>query len=461
MENEHSYFWIDLLNLEKDPARRSRLWNGYLGGKLPQRVKAERDPEGGWPQLIVKAPAGGWPVLTGEEKKAIDSLAESRGGHPEFPAEYMDFSGHTFGDAVDFSNLILVRSNFRKANFNKGASFDKARFYDRTVFDGAGFYGFVHFDDARFDAPAAFSGAHFEEGATFLNADFMGGASFTDALFKCNVAFDGSKFQERYFSAGVSVLSLADFKNANFMGGASFRKVLFGNDASAYSRRVWPERRADFTNAEFMGVTVFRKAVFGGAPAFFDATLHEDTDFGDIDWARADTDHIPVDYAIRAWERLELMMSKLEKPLDRHRFYRLKMRVRRRVDPSFLCLLNWLFEKTSDYGWGVGRAFGWWFAHWAISGLALFGSAFVASISCDAAPNWWKLALAALGTSFANAHMFLSLVANGGYLEANRTMLAQNDAWGLLTPIGAVEAVFGPILLFLLLLTLRNRFRLA
>ena len=294
-----------------------------------------------------------------------------------------------------------------------------------------------------------------------MNVEFMGGASFTDALFKYSVLFDGSKFEERYFSAGGTVQSLANFTNAKFTGRAFFRGVLFGNDASAYSLRTWPERRADFTNAKFMGATVFRKAVFCGAPAFFEATLHEDTDFADIDWKRADTDHIPVDFAIRAWERLELMMSKLEKPLDRHKFYRLKMRVRRRADPPFLRLLNWLFETTSDYGWGVGRAFGWWFAHWAISGLALFGSAFFATISCDAAPKWWKLAFAALGTSFANAHMFLSLVAQGGDLEASRTMLAQNDAWGLLTPIGASEAVFGPIFLFLLLLTLRNRFRLA
>ena len=30
----------------------------------------------------------------------------------------MDFSGHTFVDTVDFSNLILVRSNFSETKFN-------------------------------------------------------------------------------------------------------------------------------------------------------------------------------------------------------------------------------------------------------------------------------------------------------------------------------------------------------
>ena len=75
-----------------------------------------------------------------------------------------------------------------------------------------------------------------------------------------------------------------------------------------------------------MDTTDFRKAIFGGAPAFFNATLHEDTDFGGVDWKKAETSNISVDYAIRAWERLELIMSRLEKPLDRHLFFRLKMR---------------------------------------------------------------------------------------------------------------------------------------
>ena len=78
----------------------------------------------------------------------------------------------------------------------------------------------------------------------------------------------------------------------------------------------------------------------------------------------------PVDYAIRAWERLELIMSRIEKPLDRHRFFRLKMRTRRREDSLFLRVLNRVFEIIADYGWGVGRAFAWWIGHWTVAGLS-------------------------------------------------------------------------------------------
>lgn len=151
------------------------------------------------------------------------------------------------------------------------------------------------------------------------------------------------------------------------------------------------------------------------------------------------------------------MMSKLEKPLEQHSFFRFKMRARRRTDGYLLRILNWLFEKTADYGWGVERAFACWFGHWFVSALVLFTNAGSAALTAE----WWRLALAALGTSFANAHTFLFLSTKGGFLESSRELLENNDEWGILVALGTVETVLGPIFLFLLLLTLRNRFRLA
>ena len=458
MANKHTEFWLALLNLGKDADHRVRLWNGYLGWKLPPKIKGEIEPRGGWPQLIVDAPDGGWPELTGEDEETIEILAEAHGGHPEFKHDYMDLSGHMFPDKVDFSELILVLSNFCGVQFEgEVSSSDRTRFYGQTFFDEVTFKSNVHFYKTQFDAPVSFDRSRFKSGATFIGMEFMGGASFRDVLFESIIMFNDSRFEERYYSGGVIPLILADFTNAKFMARASFREALFGNDDSAYSRRGWPERRADFTNAEFMAATDFRKVVFGGAPAFFNTTLHEDTDFGGIDWKKAETVHIPVDYAIRAWERLELIMSKIEKPLDRHQFFRLKMRARRRTDGLFLRVVNWLFDSIADYGWGVGRAFAWWIGHWTVSGLVLFAN----TCSAAATTEWWKLALAALATGFANAHAFLLLASPGGYLAAGRKLLEENDEWSLLTVIGTAETVLGPIFLFFLLLTLRNRFRLA
>lgn len=458
MANKHNEFWFALLEKGQDMDQRTRLWNGYLGRRLPPKVKGECEQQSGWPQLIVDPPDGGWPQLTGEEHELLEALAEAHGGHPEFGHDYMDFSGKIFPDEVDFSGLTFVGANFNGATFNGDVKLsEKTRFYAQSWFHDVTFKGGVFCSEAKFDAPASFSGARFKKYAGFIGTEFMGGASFANVTFEAQVMFNDSKFEERYFSGNTIVPHLADFRNAKFHGRSSFREVLFGNDEGTYSRRLWPERRADFTDALFATTTDFRGAAFGGAPAFFNASLHEDTDFGRIDWDKADTDNIPVDYAIRAWERLELMMSQLEKPFDRHQFFRLKMRARRRSDPVLLRAVNWLFDKTCDYGWGVSRAFACWFGHWAISAVVLFANA-VPAMNCVCL---YKIALASVGVSFANAHAFLFLTGGEGYLEESLRLLIENDEWGLVTGVGITESILGPILLFLVLLTLRNRFRLA
>ena len=460
MANEHTAFWLALLN-HSDRNQRARLWNGYLGWKLPPKVRGEGPPQKGWPQLIVTPPDGGWPVLTPEERNIVDALAKEHGGYPEFQRNpnYMDFSDHRFIGKADFSGLILVDSSFNAATFGGEVQLSQStHLYAQTWFHEAIFEQGLFCDRTYFDAPVSFDGSRFKWSATFIGVQFMGGASFTNVVFEQDVMFNDSRFDERYFGRNAAVPHLADFRNTTFAGRASFREVVFGNHQGDNSTRLWPERRADFTNAKFRTATTFRGAAFGGVPAFFNTMLHEDTDFGRVDWKKADTCRISVDYAIRAWERLELMMSKLEKPLDQHRFFRFKMRAKRRTDPLFVRILNWLFDKMADYGWGVGRTFAWWLCHWVVSSIVLYVNTDAAAVAAER----WQLLLAAIGTGFANAHAFLRLGADGGYLAAGRKLVEDSEKLPLLTvAVGTAEAVLGPILLFLLLLTLRNRFRLA
>ena len=98
MASDHTEFWMALLAQGQDTDQRVRLWNGYLGWRLPPRVKGECEIQRGWPQLIVEAPDGGWPELTREECQIIETLAEEHGGHPDFGHEYMDFSDQCFSE---------------------------------------------------------------------------------------------------------------------------------------------------------------------------------------------------------------------------------------------------------------------------------------------------------------------------------------------------------------------------
>ena len=462
MANEHTDFWLALLASERDMDQRVRLWNGYLGWKLPPSVKGKREPSKGGPQVTVSPPNGGWPELTKKEYEKIDTLAGQFGGHPQFGHCYMDFSDQVFPDKIDFSGLQFFDVNFDRTVFHGDVKFsDNTQFYFSASFCNAIFNGRFVCTRSRFDARVYFDSSRFTQFADFMGVEFMGGASFANVTFEGRVMFDDSRFVEKYFAEWIAPMWLVNFRSTKFMGMTSFREVLFGSDETAYSRRVWPERRVDFTDATFKTTTDFRKATFGAAPAFFNAELHEDTSFGRINWSKADTENVPSDYAIRAWERLELIMSKLEKPFDRHQFFRLKMLAKRRSDGFLLKVMNWLFEKTSDYGWGVRQALIWWFGHMVVGAL-------VQAIAAVAVRSWveighWLIIWNSLLLSLANSLAFLRLGSENGYLSGpyETFMKTADQAAWIFNAVGTVQVILGPVMLFLVLLTLRNHFRLA
>ena len=239
-------FWLGLLAQGQDMDQRARLWNGYLGWKLPPRIKGECEPQSGWPQLVVRPPDGGWPELTEEEKEIMEALAEQHDGHPEYNRDYMNFSGRTFCEGVDLSGLILIRANFDKAEFKSEVNLsEKTRFYAQSSFHEAIFEGFFHCHKTWFEADVRFTGSRFKKGAWVIGAEFMGGASFANVVFEGDVSFDDSRFEERFYSGSSTPWYLVSFRNTRFMSWTSFRKVLFGNDDTAYSRRLWSERRVD------------------------------------------------------------------------------------------------------------------------------------------------------------------------------------------------------------------------
>ena len=160
---------------------------------------------------------------------------------------------------------------------------------------------------------------------------------------------------------------------------------------------------------------------------------------------------------------LALIMSQQEKSPERHDFFRLKMRALRQRDGySFSSLVNWLFDVTSDYGWGIRRAFSWWFGHVALGAVIMILGAAAKADSAWTGNSLWLIFRDSFLVSFANAHAFLGLASKGGYLHGARVNLtkASQVDW-LFGTVGTTQTVLGPILLFLVLLTLRNRFRLG
>ena len=492
---QNTEFWIALLSIE-NRERRAHLWNGYLGSWLPSRVQTKPDssdrerhrnhqknldrvmaglpPVDGW-GLFVEPPDGGWPELTHEEVRYLEELANSSGGHPEllqyngFDVGYMNFQGYEFTKRkqLDLSELTVVGGNFRGLIFPSSGrtrfvrtrffglqQFARAEFKSPVDFVEARFADVVDFTEARFSDSLGFHRAVFEDRAMFDRAVFHGGASFGDAKFSASPRQFYSYDRDMKLVEAHRMGCLVSFVDVEFHRFAAFSGVQFGGESTPAGE---PHRWVDFSGAKFGGHTTFGGASFAGPPAFFETTLHKDTDFHDVTWR--DPARPYTSYNIRAWEQLELIMSELEKPRDRHRFFRKRMRaMRHRPGNHLLRALNWLFEKTADYGWGAKQAARSWLIHW------LGGALILLLATCPSPDSFPRLLFATIATSFSNAHAFLGLTSENGYLATYRdetTEAAASSFQWVVQLVGTGQAVLGPILLFLLLLTLRNRFRLG
>ena len=408
----------------------------------------------------------------------------------------MDFSDHIFQNHVCFSDRLLVHANFKCARFHSLADFSNATFVGvadfakstfemRCRFDQAEFENTVYFGSTTFKETTVFDGTKFKVSAYFEKAKFMsipgvtgcplGGVEFRNSIFTNEVSFREAFLEVSGYFEGAKFQDAANFQSTTFSKNANFRRTAFTGVADFSSAEFMQE--ANFSDASFESTTYFRFGNFFEPPKFFEADLHEDTDFSGVDWhktegsytasfwsrivcnrknGRMDSGAISASSAMQAWDRLALVMSKLEKLPERHNFYRLRMRAQRRRDGWGLAsLANWIFDVLSDYGWSIRRALISWLLHFVGMGLFLFTQAWSSS------EEWRGILLDSLLVSFANAHAFLGLAANGGYLYGARLRLAAKvHDISVLNAVGVLETVIGPILLFLLLLTLRNRFRL-
>ena len=503
MANKHAEFWLALMNCPNDVEQQSRYWNGYLAWKLPDEVRHAIRNVGETP--FNQFTQNNRLALTDDEKRELDNLAEKNGGHPRYSQEsagslasYMDFSDQEFVDGASFGQRVLLRASFKGATFEGKVDFRRATFTDPANFNGAIFKDRARFDDATFENTVYFKGAKFKETAVFNRAafkvgayfqgvsflpkegfrgemfggvgfqktTFTGEASFENATFKVGASFDGATFHDSANFKGVAFANKADFQRTTFELNTDFVCVTF-NDAVI------------FNDAAFKTVTSFNGTLFKQPPKFFGTRLHEDTNFSGVDWREAESSYarswweaiqacatrkgigssvLNADDAIRAWDRLALIMSNLEKLPERHEFYRLRMRAQRGKEGcSLLSLANWLFDVSSDYGWSVPRALAWWFGHFTVMALIIFAGAYTIPAKPGCGPVLWDSFL----TSFANAHTLLGLASKDGYLRAARDCLvAGNHTGWILISVGVLEAIVGPILLFVVLLSLRNRFRL-
>lgn len=370
------------------------------------------------------------PTLTSTDYEVIRAALDSRGfgGVPiPDPGNLIDFSRVVFSNPTGFRGFVFGgQTSFEGARFNGGLNlFADAVFAGNVSFNGAAFRRPFFGDGMRFAVTASFREARFEREAWFRRSRFLGPTEFDRAHFLAESRFD----------------------TCEFVDGVTFVDAEFDN-------------RIDFRAARFLGLTNFEEADFKTlVPEFFGATLNEHTQWHGSEWPKVSERASERRDQITRYQCLSRSMNQLEKFSDQHFFFRKELEIQRRLEPPNVAkLTNWAYQQVCDYGYGLTRMVSVWIGHVALGAVLLCVSELVGD-----GGEWPKLpevclAFAdfdtALLLSFGNAHGLLGL--NDDFFVGAH-MNWKHVPW--YDGIGAAQTVLGVIILFLLLLTIRNRFR--
>jgi uncharacterized protein YjbI with pentapeptide repeats len=296
------------------------------------------------------------------------------------------------------------------------------------------------FSHTHFDCYADFGGFLFSRSADFGSATFSGHASFKSAMFTGVANFPSATFYGHAYFMRATFNGIASFASATFSP-ASFVSATFSNAANFSSARFFGVLR--FVNAKFARETMFSLAHFGThVPDFRGATMHEATEWHGAIWPKPSRNLDAAQAQVYAYERLKQEMERLKKHEDEQSFFRKELRARRGLTSPWLgaWLLNYLYDILSDYGQSLIRPLLWLFGVFAV-GFFFFAVAPVF--------NGARMTVAhAAMVSFASVFSFLPI-----------TRDAIAGLSGAAKIIGAIQSIFAALLLFLLGLALRNRFR--
>jgi hypothetical protein len=388
---------------EKTNANSRRIWNALIAEELAdEQIDWIVENSG-----LSKSDLA--PLTKTEFDQVVKVLDIAEDGVPGLLSEFV-FSRTYFRDRVDLKGYVFVDAIFNDCVFASGFDLDGC-----MVLDGLSMTDCRHISKAKVSNTTVVGIANFAGSTYESQAEFFGGYFETFAVERCQ-----------------------------FEREASFQGIEVGMDAH-------------FTGAVFNHSTSFKSARFPHqVPRFFGATIHEDTNFADVQWPT--TSHTNNDKAeaardaVRAYECLKRIVGDQRKFRQEHMFLQLEMKSQERTEGLVQSLPSRLFRYSSDYGWSYIRPIVALITAWAAAGLFFAASKCSGTLSGEVNPySCW---LESFALSFANLFAFLGI---------GRTLLpdelAELDGFGLAETVAGMQMIVGPIFIFFVLLAFRNRFR--
>lgn len=473
--------------LHEKNRRAWNIWSG-MGMTMQERESAAKLQAATETSLFRNSVA-----ITSLEDLHRNSWQSRNAGGPNWPgmpkpSEAVDFDSCVFSRPFVANGLVFgTAASFRSTIFDQAATFNSATFNKRTVFSSAKFTLSASFEFATFCGNIMFPSITFSKEVSFNKTTFSREVSFYTTTFCDEASFDSATFVEDSTFANSAFCGAASFHSATFNGPARFSRTTFSGDAFFYSSKfrenVYFYHSAfsgdtEYNSTEFTGLAYFNGTIFGAAncdatisfrdchfakptnfriarfktnyPEFEGSVLHAETTFtaeaGDIEgpfWPENPKD---PKAAKDSCAKIRNNIGKQGFPEAEHFFYRREMRFAGLAAANpFEKLAYGLFGLLSEYGYSFVRPALWLFALWFI-GAHVFVEHFVLNGAESPIGS-------GLGLSFSNLFPYFGLGRQYG-LEA----LAQGLPPGMKL-VGGFQTVFGTVLLFLLALGLRTRFR--
>lgn len=302
--------------------------------------------------------------------------------HDDLKGSGSDFSGAIFEDKLEVRNAgFCSLASFERCEFKGDVSFDRYKRPNMSFVD-ARFCGDAHFRELLGGSQLNFSNATFKQTAQFSRSNLtFNYSSFTgtDKVPHTNelgaVWFQGTKFLSEARFDNVTFGALADFSCAKFTTVADFNNAKFPIrppaffDAECCENNIWTGIKLPpvqmpchdcYSRNYLPGID---EAKAGVLSSFFNKPKPKSRQL-DVEFE--------VEQRVSLYECLAQKMKAMGRPQEGHMFYRQEMRWRRLNESPLAKLVNFLYDYSCDFGYGMARAFTLWMGHILLGASLLF-----------------------------------------------------------------------------------------
>ncbi len=389
-------------------------------------------------------------------------------------AQIAEFNGTNFFADAWFNEAAFSAASFSKATFSTNTWFRDAQFSGRALFASAKFSGNAGFEAASFLGTAEFKRAEISGAASFEGAAFFGEASFSEVVFSGPVSFKNALMLQNL----TNTFGLVGFQRAKFESTLNFTKFQGSGDVSFLGctfcdlttfKEAAFQQEADFTGIKVERAFDLSRVIFFKVPAFSGADFKQAPDLDAVKfprpyfWLPGKTALIP---RYRALRRMAIQGADYERE---HMAFKGELRSRRWTTDRLWhpgLLLGFCYDGFAD----CGRSFIRPLVLWAFSafGLALF---YLRS-AIEITPEAWRQCLSdgrdpwvkALYISGRNA-LVLTSGRDPRVDVAHKCLFGETKAGQANIPdlVSFVEFIgqvpLSAVLIFLILLAVKNRFK--